>query len=332
MNICNVRVLLIISAFRISSLGLLPLCLGYLTSEVAVSAVISFESEGVYRHDFGPRNDGAGAILYRSTGQKKTGPAFSIPGNPLPDDIRGTTLNDEASPIMTKNGRTGTAHAYTYLSVGHGQNLVVIQTGQPVFGPVGTLTYSFSASGLWFVTLAPCDPVSNLMEVLDSVALDGVVAGDVKISVPFLGSANASVSGIIDVQPFGSFEFSTGLQSGGGSFGLGVNATGGSISFGVPPSGNTAVSRTFTGISAEVVPGQRYPFTMRGTLSTQLSSFGLSGGAHSIANIYEMEFNLVANTRMVVCPEPATSLIFLMVVGCNGFLMRRRMSKVPVEV
>ncbi len=297
---------------------------GYGTNNAARAAVINFESRGIYRQDFGPLRDASGAILYRSTPQKMTGPAFSVPNNPLPDNLRGELLNDDSSPIMTKEGRTGKVEAYTFLSVAHGQNLVVIQTGQPVFGPAGSLSFSFSASGLWYVTLDACDPTSNLMEVLDSVTLDGVVGGEVRLSVPYLGSANASVSGTIDVQPFGSFEFSTGMQSGGGSFGLGLSKTGGSISFGIPPSGDSNALKTFTGISADVIPGKRYPFSMSGTLSTHLSGFGLTGTAYSIANIYEMEFNLTPHTRITECPEPATCTIFIAGLASIGLFKRRR--------
>ena len=229
--------------------------------------------------------------------------------------MRGTAINGASSPITTADGNPGTASVITYLSVGQG-SLQVIQTGQKVYGPPGSLTYSFSASGSWEVLLAP--PAHGQKEVLTSVALDGAVAGDVRLNPSFLGTALASVSGTVNVGPFGSFSFTTGNQSGGGSFGISLSLTGGGISFGVPPSGNTAGLNTFTALSTDIKPDTFYPFTLSGTLSSSLSGTGLTGTAYAIANLYTDEFNLTPNTILVplngggggggfgAVPEPST--------------------------
>jgi hypothetical protein len=140
----------------------------------------------------------------------------------------------------------------------------------------------------------------------------------VRLNPPFLGTASASVSGSVMVGPFGSFNFATGNQSGGGSFGISASLTGGGISLGVPPSGNTAGQITFTGFTSDIQPNTFYPFSMSGALTSSLSGTGVTGTAYAIANIYSEQFNLRANEELVSIPEPSS--FWLLAIGGCGLL------------
>lgn len=287
----------------------------------AQAFLIKFDSDGIFRHDFSPP-DGAGAIEYRVGAEKKTDIHIINPGQ-TPVTRRGTNLNgDIKSPIETKDGNPGQARVLTDLSVGHGDGLGNLESDgskpppQGFEAPIGAIVQSFSASGFWRVVAEPGD------KTLTQVALDGILKGDVRLDKPFFGSASAFLSGTVRVDPFGSFDFQTGEKVSGGDFGIGVDQTGGSINFSIPENFFTVDLITFTDISKDILLDTPYAFSLTGSLSASLSSFGITGSAFSVANLWAQEFNLTPSG----IPEPGT--LPLLAISLVGFLSSAGMPRV----
>jgi len=182
---------------------------------VAAAAVIQFDPKGAFREDFGPPN-GAGALEYRRTstlGKDPDGTNIVIvpQGGVVPDTVSGRTLNTSGSPIRTHNGNPGTARVVTDLAVGHGDGLGNLESNGSIIrptrfdAPAGSLSESFSASGIWRLGL-------SRRESLDFVGLTGNLKGDVSLQSPFFGDARAIVSGTIRIDPFGSFPIRAGTK------------------------------------------------------------------------------------------------------------------------
>lgn len=279
----------------------------------AASAVIRFEPTGIYRHDFGPP-DGAGAMEYR-TSPAKTTEIVIIPPSAIPSTRMGTQINDATSPIETIDGNPGIARVITDLAVAQGGllgNLEADGTRPPpqgfTAGP-GSLSQSFSATGRWFADLGP-------NEQLESVALSGALRGDLRLSPALFGDASGSLSGTIRVDPFGSFSFGTGGQTGGGSFGLGVSSTGGSISLSLPPGAMSQEMITFTDLKfrPEVQANTPYTFSLTGSLSSSLSSRGVTFTAHAISNLWQQEFQLTPTVSLIPTLPPGALLASALVL------------------
>ena len=276
-------------------------------------ATIIFQS-GAYIQTFAPP-DGAGAIEYR-TGTDPTTEIVIV--NAAPGQRSGTDVNDATSPIQTKDGNPGEVRVITDLAIGHGQSLINLEadgstTGSSFSTPLGSLAQSFSASGLWRVELGP-------KEKLQSVTLRGKLRGDLRLDPPsaLAGSASANLSGSVKVDPFGSFNFATGEKTGSGSFGLGISATGGSISFSVTPGSTSVAQITYAETLAppQVSPGVNYSFSLGANLESSLTSFGILGGAFSVSNLWEDEFELIPAVSRV--PLPASAWGMILALGLLG--------------
>lgn len=278
----------------VSFLGLIGI------QESAKAYRIVFDTEGIFSHAFAPPN-GAGAIEYKNTpGLNVTNIEIINPNGSgdrtiVPADRSGTNLLDPLSPISVRSGNPGIARVITDLAIGHGSSLSNLESDgstpapRGFVGPAGNLSQSFSASGFWRVVPEPGDPG------LRSVALNGLLRGDVQLDPPFFGSATASVSGNVLVEPFGSFTFTTGERSNSGSFGLSASTTGGGISFSPPSITGTPSSDVivFTDLRNDVEINRDYRFTLSGSLSASLSDLGIISAA-SIANLWTQEFELRA--------------------------------------
>jgi hypothetical protein len=258
---------------------------------------IKFDLDGIFKHIFGPP-DGTGAIEYRTGAPKSTSIQIVSTGFPVPADRGGTNLGAVDSPIELIDGTPGTARVITDLAIGHGQSLGNLESDgskpppQGFTGPPGTLEQSFSATGFWRVIREATDTLP-----LKWVALSGSLRGDVRLDPPLFGTAEALVAGSIRVDPFGSFAFSTNKQtssSGSLGVGIGIKEITGDISF-TPPSvtgSPTLGTVAFTDIDRSISLDTPYEFSLSGSLSAQLSSFGITGTAFSIANLWTQQFEL----------------------------------------